>query len=142
MDVYGFIITILTGYRRYTQSQISASDLPHTSHTHLVSTFGRVFSLRAQKRDETVRLLLKLISAPHPVVLIVIICVWSMQYGACEAACWGVPQPYAHAGPGASPHYASELRENGEDFWLEPDSEIKLVRVSEGTFRARFLQRN
>ena len=25
---------------------------------------------------------------------------------------------------------------------MEPDSEIKLVRVSEGTFRARFLMRN
>ena len=25
---------------------------------------------------------------------------------------------------------------------VEPDSEIKLVRVSEGTFRARFLMRN
>ena len=32
--------------------------------------------------------------------------------------------------------------EGGEWTTMEPNSEIKLVRVSEGTFRARFLMRN
>ena len=44
--------------------------------------------------------------------------------------------------PGAGEGGETRGRVGKEWTTVEPDSEIKLVRVSEGTFRARFLMRN